>query len=80
MKRRDSFKKCPFVTNGIFNAELARQLFYGFENDTEIKFTEGFCSFNDSFDYSEPEKELEHLIDYMNYIGITVSKNILLIV
>jgi ATP-dependent DNA helicase PIF1 len=71
---RDNFMKCPLVTEGIFNTSLARQLFYGFEADTETSFKEGFCSFNDNFDVSEAEKEVDLLLEYLHYIGITISR------
>ena len=71
---KENFKKSPLVTDGTFNPSIARQLFYGADNDSEIPFEEGFLQFNDNFDISEANEQLDKIIEYLHYIGITISK------
>lgn len=71
---RDNFRKSPLVVDGVFNSELARQLFYGFEDDTETPFKQGFRDFNDDFDFSDTENQVNKFLEYLHYIGLTLSK------
>lgn len=71
----DNFKKCPLIIDGKFNNSLAKQLFYGFDNETETNFKEGFSSFKNNFNYSDEEKEVNILLEYLHFIGITISKD-----
>lgn len=71
---RDNFKKSPLVEDGIFNSKLARQLYYGFEEETETPFQQGFRDFNDDFDFSDTENQVDKFLEYLHYIGITLSK------
>jgi ATP-dependent DNA helicase PIF1 len=71
---RDNFKKSPLVVDGVYNHALARQLFYGFEDDAETPFNQGFSAFNNQFDFSEAETQIDKLLEYLHYIGITLTK------
>ncbi len=68
------FKKSPLVSDGIFSPSIARQLFYGVDKDFKIPFEEGFLQFNDNFDYTKADKQLDKIIKYLHFIGITISK------
>jgi ATP-dependent DNA helicase PIF1 len=72
-----NFKNSALVKDGIYNPESANGLFYGFEESTEPsgKFELGFRAFNDNFDFSNPEPQIEKLITYLHFIGITLSKS-----
>ncbi|MGC9354907.1 MAG: ATP-dependent DNA helicase, partial [Mariniphaga sp.] len=69
-----NFKKSPLVSDGIFSPSIARQLFYGVDKDSKIPFEEGFLQFNDNFDYTKTDKQLDKIIKYLHFIGITISK------
>ena len=69
-----NFKKSPLITDGTFSPSIARQLFYGVDKDFKIPFEEGFLQFNDNFDYSKADKQLDKIIKYLHFIGITISK------
>jgi hypothetical protein len=69
---RDNFRKSPLVRDGVFNSELARQLFYGFEDDSDAPFKQGFRDFNDHFDFSEAENQIEKLLEYLHYLGLSL--------
>lgn len=71
---RQNFKKSPLITDGTFNPTIARQLFYGPEEDSDLPFKEGFQDFNDNCDISETENNLDNLLQYLHFIGITISK------
>lgn len=71
---RQNFKESPLITDGIFNPAIARQLYYGPDEDSDLPFKEGFRDFNDNCDISETEKNLDNLLQYLHFIGITVSK------
>lgn len=75
-----NFKKSELVQDDVFKSELASSLFYGFdEEETEhINFKKGFRSFNDNFDYSNAEMELDEFLEYLHFIGITISKESIL--
>tara|TARA_B100000767_G_scaffold248031_1_gene248636 strand:- start:5517 stop:7358 length:1842 start_codon:yes stop_codon:yes gene_type:complete len=72
-----NFKNSALVKDGIYNPESANGLFYGFEESTEPsgKFELGFRAFNDNFDFSNPEPQIEKLIAYLHFIGITLSES-----
>lgn len=71
---RQNFKKSPLITDGIFNPVIARQLYYGPDEDTNLPFKEGFVNFNDNSDIFETEKNIDSLLQYLHFIGITISK------
>lgn len=75
-----NFKKSELVQNDEYNSELASGLYYGFDEDnTEYEnFREGFRAFNDSFDYSNAETEIDKFLEYLHFIGITISKESIL--
>ncbi len=69
-----NFKKSPLITDGTYNPLIARQLYYGPNENSELPFKKGFQDFNDDFDFSEAEKNLDELLEYLHFIGITISK------
>ena len=71
---KENFKISPLIKDGIFNWSIARQLYYGFDGETETHFTEGFCSFNDNFDYLDAENQIDKLIEYLHFVGIAIKK------
>jgi hypothetical protein len=71
---RDNFKRCPLIVEGVFNNSIARQLYYGFDNETEANIKTGFQDFNDDFNYSDADNQVDNLLEYFHYIGITISK------
>ena len=71
---RQNFKKSPLITDGVFNPSIARQLYYGPEEDSDLPFKEGFKNFNDNCDISETENNIDCLLQYLHFIGITISK------
>jgi ATP-dependent DNA helicase PIF1 len=71
---KENFKKSPLVIDGTFSPSIARQVFYGGEEDGKIPFEIGFQQFNDNFDYSEANKQLDKILEYLHFIGITISK------
>lgn len=38
---RQNFKKSPLITDGTFNPSIARQLYYGPDDDSDLPFKEG---------------------------------------
>ncbi|WP_019986446.1 ATP-dependent DNA helicase [Rudanella lutea] len=71
---RLNFKKSPLITDGYFNPSIARQLYYGPDEDSDLPFKEGFLDFNDNYDISDIEKNIDSLLQYLHFIGITISK------
>lgn len=71
---RQNFKKSPLITDGTFNPSIARQLYYGPDEDSDLPFKKGFQDFNDNCDISETENNLDDLLQYLHFIGITISK------
>lgn len=71
---RQNFKKSPLITGGVFDALIARQLYYGPDEESDLPFKKGFRDFNDNFDFSEAEHNLDELLEYLHFIGITISK------
>lgn len=71
---RQNFKNSALITNGKFNPTIARNLYYGPDEDSDLPFKEGFKDFNDNFDFSEAEKNIDKLLEYIHFVGITVSK------
>ena len=69
-----NFKKSPLISGGTFNPSISRQLFYGPEDDGEFPFKQGFRDFNDNCDISEVDKNIDILLEYLHFIGITISK------
>lgn len=71
----ENFKKSELVRDGVFNSNLASNLYFGdSELEKEYGFEKGFRDFNDNFDYTNPEAELERLIRYLHFIGLTIGK------
>lgn len=70
--------KSPLVTRGVFNKRKARKLFRGYRNDYNAPFKEGFRRFKENYNHSRPLEELDELLRYLHYIGITVSKKAVL--
>jgi hypothetical protein len=66
------------VTDGVFNASLAGKLYKGFDEENDTIFQKGVCEFNDSFDYSDGENQLDELLRYLHFIGITIQKQSIL--
>lgn len=71
---RQNFKKSPLITDGNFNPSIARQLYYGLDEDSDLPFKEGFRDFNDNCDISDTENNIARLLQYLHFIGITISK------
>jgi ATP-dependent DNA helicase PIF1 len=71
---RQNFKKSPLITDGVFNPFVARQLYYGPEKDSDLPFKEGFKNFNDNCNISDTENNIDCLLQYLHFIGITISK------
>lgn len=71
---RQNFKKSPLITDGTFNPSIARQLYYGPDEDSDLPFKEGFRDFNDNCDISDTENNIDCLLQYLHFIGITISK------
>ena len=69
-----NFKKSPLITDGIFTPSIARQIYYGPDEESNLPFKEGFCNFKDNCDISETENNLDILLQYLHFIGITISK------
>jgi len=71
-----NFKKSELVVEEKFNSSLASKLFYGFDDSDEecYTFKKGFRSFENSFDYSNLDKETDKLLEYLHFIGITLKK------
>lgn len=70
-----NFKKSPLITEGTFDPSIARQLYYGPDDDSDLPFNEGFRDFNDNCDISDTENNINSLLQYLHFIGITISKN-----
>lgn len=75
---RQNFKKSPLVTDGTFNPSIARQLYYGPVEDSDLPFEKGFRYFNDNCDVSDTENNIDSLLQYLHFIGITISKRSIL--
>lgn len=71
---RQNFKRSPLITDGTFNPSIARQLYYGPDDDSDLPFKEGFRDFNDNCDISDTENNIDSLLQYLHFIGITISK------
>jgi GTPase SAR1 family protein len=71
---RQNFKKSFLVSDGKFNSAIARQLYYGPEEYSVLPFKEGFLDFNDNCNNSEIEIKLDKILEYLHFIGITISK------
>lgn len=71
---RQNFKKSPLISAGTFNPSIARQLYYGPDQESDLPFKEGFRDFNDNHDISDIENNIDSLLQYLHFIGITVSK------
>ena len=71
---RQNFKKSPLITDGTFNPTIARQLYYGPDEDSDLPFKKGFRDFNDNYDISDTENNIDSLLQYLHFIGITISK------
>ena len=71
---RENFKKSPLIKDGTFSPSIARQLYYGPDEDSDLPFNEGFRDFNNNCDISEIENNIDRLLQYLHYIGITISK------
>lgn len=69
-----NFKKSPLITDGTFNTSIARQLYYGPDEERNLPFKEGFRDFNDNCDISDSENNIDSLLQYLHFIGITISK------
>lgn len=69
-----NFKKSPLITDGLFNPSIARQLYYGPDENSDLPFKEGFRDFNDNCDISKTDKNLDNLLQYLHFIGVTISK------
>ena len=68
-----NFKKSPLINEGVFNPIIAQQLFYGPDEDSDFPFKQGFRDFKDNCDVSEIDKNLDSLLEYLHFIGITIS-------
>lgn len=71
---RQNFKKSLLITDGTFNPSIARQLFFGPNEDSDLPFKDGFRDFNDNCDISDTENNIDSLLQYLHFIGITISK------
>jgi hypothetical protein len=71
---RQNFKKSPLISDGTFNPSIARQLYYGPDEDSDLPFKVGFRDFNDNCDISYTENNIDNLLQYLHFIGITISK------
>lgn len=69
-----NFKKSPLISDGIFNPLIAKQLFNGPYEDSDLPFNEGIRQFIDNCRISEMENNIDKLIQYLHFIGITISK------
>ncbi|HEM49216.1 MAG TPA: hypothetical protein ENO27_03300 [Caldithrix sp.] len=70
-----NFKDSPLVTDGVFNVALAYKLFYGFHDDENPPFEMGFESFFDCYYRSNVDENVEILIKYLSFIGITIKSH-----
>jgi ATP-dependent DNA helicase PIF1 len=71
---RQNFKKSPLITDGTFNPSIAHQLYYGPDKDSDLPFKEGFRDFNDNCYISDTESNIASLLQYLHFIGITISQ------
>lgn len=71
---RQNFKKSHLVTDGVFNSFIAKQLYYGPNDDADFSFSEGFEDFYNYHTHSYSEERLDTILEYLHYIGITISK------
>jgi ATP-dependent DNA helicase PIF1 len=71
---RQNFKNSHLINDGTFNPSIARQLYYGPDEDSDLPFKEGFRDFNDNYDISDTENNIDCLLQYLHFIGITISK------
>lgn len=69
-----NFKESPLVNNKAFNNSIARQLFFGPKNDSSLPFKQGFRNFIKNCDISDIENNVDTLLTYLHFIGITISK------
>lgn len=74
-----NFKSSEFVKDGVFNSSLASDFFNGFDKEDEHfkTFGKGFQDFNDNFDYSNQDTELQSLLKFLHFLGIKVSYNLM---
>ena len=75
---RQNFIKSPLIVDGTFNPSIARQLYYGPDEDSDLPFKEGFSAFSDNCYTSETENNIDRLLQYLHFIGITISKKSIL--
>lgn len=73
-----NFMKSPLIENGVFKPHIAHQLFYGPERNTEIPFRKGFRDFKKDIDNNGTEDNIDTLLQYLHFIGITISKEAVL--
>ncbi|WP_223550517.1 ATP-dependent RecD-like DNA helicase [Aestuariivivens sp. NBU2969] len=76
-KWKNQFKDSDLVKAGIYQPNIANQLFHGFDDDS-IHFKDfpvGFEDFNDDYNHSNPLNELDTVLKYLSFIGITLTKS-----
>ncbi len=71
-----NFKKSELVKNGVYDEDLGKKLFYGFEkgNITNQFSQKGYQSFHRGLNDHTFETNLEGLLYYLHFIGITIRK------
>ena len=71
-----NFQKSPLVSNNEFQSNIAYQLFHGFSNDSQYKarFKLGFVDFNKNLGKVYSTIQLEEVLNYLDFIGITINK------
>jgi guanylate kinase len=68
-----NFKASPMVQDGVFNGDLANQLFYGFDDPETAPFSCGFLEFFMDEDGYLPDQRRERLAEYLAFIGIDIG-------
>lgn len=71
-----NFKKSDLVKNNKYYKELGRGLFEGYalNNEFPAEFMEGFLTFHNNFNFSEPELDIDKFLDYLHFIGVSIRK------
>ncbi|WP_445957874.1 AAA family ATPase [Yeosuana sp.] len=70
-----NFQESPLVLDNQFQSNVANELFYGFNDDSiyKVEFECGFAEFNEEFDKNNPIIQLDNLLKYLSFIGITIQ-------
>lgn len=73
----DNFKKTPLVDKdrGVFIVNYSHQLFYGRQDESySADFPEHFLNFYNSYENTDRDVVIDHLIEFLHFVGIKIRK------